>query len=446
VSAAVAEPIILYWTPFGVADATRAASEPQCHSTSKKRPFGFQDNRCPRPDFAPIIFENAIRSLQPNSTHRGRTQDAAWLQVVFRVLAEACPIEPWKIKNEAVDKMMKMCLEHKIPLDLDLLRSITLECGLHGEDTDEEIIATVISLDGHVFTIPNAEEKDILNELFSRITVLSATPEWPVVADTYVDRILLPLMGAFAKARDLTGFIHHWYEQLVAFNAIISKRKSKDKLAHFGAWEDDALLDKLRGIMEASLTSEQITSILDWIREQTDSPGPALVVMDAITGALTREETIDAAELHMWAFAWVTAQENVSERYKHRQSRIMTHMMDIYSREKYEQLWRIQPDITGRMVGIGATLSASPSVAELFRTSASQYDAVSEGLILPLKKMLKDKLKVETVPWFASSRKDKEKQQGRSSIAVELDTPDLLYALAKTILVDYPKFIKYVSC
>ena len=408
-----------------------------------------------RPDFAPVLFENAIHSLQPNGTHRSRTQDAAWLQALFRVLSDACPAEQREVKNEAINKMMKMCLEHKIPLDVDLLRSITWECGLHSEGTDEEIIATVIALDGLVFTIPDAEEKDLLKELFSRITLLSTKPEWPDMADTYVDRILVPLMGDFAKARDLTGFINHWYEQLVAFDSIISELPSKHGLAHFGAWEDDALLAKLNEIMEASLTSEQIKSILDGIREKTGSPGPALVMMDAVAGALTREETVGTAELPLWAFSWVMAHKDVPERYKLRQPQILTHVMDATSLTAFQEQWGSEADMAKHVSNARVMVTTSNSLVELFRSTASQHTLLSlvnkelanENLVLAMKEVAESFFKEDAIPWFASSGKgSKKKDAARRSIGIKLQTPDTAFALAKIILVDYPKLIKYVLC
>ncbi|OBT70439.1 hypothetical protein VE03_00032 [Pseudogymnoascus sp. 23342-1-I1] len=405
-----------------------------------------------RPDFAPILFENAIHSLQPNSTHRSRTQDAAWLQALFRVLSDACPADQREVKNGAINKMMKMCLEHKIPLDVDLLRSITLECGLHSEGTDEEIIATVIALDGLVFTIPDAEEKDLLKELFSRITLLSTTPEWPEMADTYVDRILVPLMGHFAKARDLTGFINHWYEQLVEFDSIISDRKSE--LGHFGAWEDGALLAKLKETMEASLTSEQIKSILDGIREKTGSPGPALVMMDAVAGALTREETVGVAELPLWAFSWVMAHEDVPERYKHRQPQILTHVMDATSLTAFQQQWGSDIDMARHVTNAGVMVTTSKSLVELFRSAASQHtllslvnkESVNEKLVLAMKDVTQSFFVEDAIPWFASSGKGSKKKDSMGrSIGIKLQTPDTALALAKIILVDYPKLIKVVA-
>ncbi|KFY03585.1 hypothetical protein O988_01385, partial [Pseudogymnoascus sp. VKM F-3808] len=408
-----------------------------------------------RPDFAPVLFENAIRSLQPNSTHRGRAHDAAWLQALFRVLSDACPTEPREAKSEAINKMMEMCLENKIPLDLDLLRSITSECGLHSEGTDGKIIATVIALDGHVFTIPDAEEKDLLKELFSRITVLSTTPEWPGLADTYVDNILVPLMGDFAKARDLTGFIHHWYEQLVEYDSLISDRASKSDLAYFGAWEDDALLKKLKETMEASLTSEQIKSILDGIREKTGNPGPALVIMDAVTGALTREETVDSVELPLWAFTWVMEHKSVAKRYQHRQPQILTHIMDATSLIAFQQQWGSDADMA-KHVGSARVMASSSSpnaMVELFRSAASQHTLLSlvnkersnEELIQTMQDVARSFFVEDAIPYFSSSGKKSKKDSVGRSIAIKLQTPDTALALAKIILVDYPKLIKLVA-
>lgn len=408
-----------------------------------------------RPDFAPLLFEVAILMLRPTNTNRFRTQDAEWLQAVFRALTDACPAEPWRAKNQAVNKMMEMCLENKIPLDLDLLKSITAQCGFHDDQMDGDLIATVVTLNGHVFTIAD-EHGDSLNELFSRITSSSMLPGWPGLADTYVDRILVPLMESFAKARDLTGFIHRWHEQLVAFDTLIADSPPRKEPAHFSAWEDDVLLTKLRELMEATLTSEQIKDIFVWIRDQADHPGPALVIMDAVTGALSREESIDATALHVWISDWVTAQQNVLGRYKHRQARALTHTMDITAPEVLRDELSKQVDTLGLLSGNGTEFSPASSHVDFFTNAASKYtllstldkDVAAENLVLSVREKLHAYIEDEAIPWFASSgkgeKKKKKEEPERRSIAVKLQIPDVLYGLAKTILVDYPKCIKYV--
>ena len=262
------------------------------------------------------------------------------------------------------------------------------------------------------------------------------------MADTYVDKILVPLMGDFAKARDLTGFINQWYEQLVEFDHILSDRSSKYDLGHFGAWEDDALFKKLKEIMEASLTSEQIKSILDGIREKTGNPGPALVMMDAVVGALTREESVDAAELPLWAYSWLTTHKDVPERYKLRQPQILTHIMDATSQTTFQKQWGSDADMNKHVANADVVVKSSNTLVELFRSAASKHTLLSlvnkhsanEKLLLAMVEVTQSFFAADAIPWFASSGKGtKKKNSGGRPIAIKLQTPDTAFALAKKI-------------
>lgn len=409
-----------------------------------------------KPDFASILFDNAIRSLQPGNTHRSRGQDATWLQSVFRVLKDAMPTEPWKAKNQAINKMLEMCLEHKISINLDILKSITSQCGFHGDETDADIIATIVKLDGHVFTIPDAEQ-DLLKQLFSRITVLSTKPEWPTLADTYVEKILVPLMGDFAKARDLTGFIHHWYEQLVEFDALIDGNSQKeDGMLHMGAWEDDALHAKLKEIMETSLTVEQIKAILDWIQEKEGNNGPVMVMADAVTGALSREETVAAAQLHLWVPAWTMARQSTGTRYMHRLWRVLRHTVDVATPSTFKVIYDTAlmngPEYLKQMKTFKNRFGPEIIYVTVFRCMASVYtcalasgfDDVVKELTPILDQQFQSNVMFHGIKWFGlDGNSTSEETNGRT--ALKLQSPDLLCTYVKTVLVDYPKAIEYVT-
>jgi hypothetical protein len=103
-------------------------------------------------------------------------------------------------------------------------------------------------------------------------------------------------MGEFAKARDLVGFIHFWYEQLVLFQDYCERNSRAAE--HFSAWEDEALQLKMRDIMEVSMTTRQIVEVFEWVRDRIDDcPCAAFVVLDAISGSVTCDETIHAVIL-----------------------------------------------------------------------------------------------------------------------------------------------------
>jgi hypothetical protein len=251
------------------------------------------------PLFAPILLDIAIRSLRPyGRTRRLSHQDTIWLQTLFTTLRHEIGKSMSSSKNIAICQMLQSCLDHGVVLESLFLREITTEFALTNPETDWLILALVIRLDSNVFLIPNISE-GVLGELLGRITSASIEGRWPDIASLVVDDVLVPLMEGFSKARDLVGFIHYWYEQLVELQTNCQEFPSLAE--HYSAWEDEALQVKMRGIMEVSLTIPQITEVFEWVQEKIDDcPSAAFVVLDAISGAVAHDGTIDALILGFW--------------------------------------------------------------------------------------------------------------------------------------------------
>jgi nucleolar pre-ribosomal-associated protein 2 len=247
---------------------------------------------------APRLFEVAIRSIQPHGSRRRRPNDDTWLQTVFKTLKDAMPPQKASRNGKDIGAMLQCAIDHKLGLDLSDLRAITSEYSLPEGREDWGLLAIVIKLDANVFLIPNGE-KDLLQTLLDRITKTSIDDTRPEVSDQVVSEVLVPLMGEFAKARDLSGFLKHWLTQLVEFDKL---RKDAMRFSmDFGAWEDDALQEQLRKLLEASLTLHQINQILDWLStEVAEHPDAVCVLLEAIAGSINHEEVVDAIGLRFY--------------------------------------------------------------------------------------------------------------------------------------------------
>jgi nucleolar pre-ribosomal-associated protein 2 len=276
--------------------------------------------------FVPIIFSIAIRCILPQGSRPRRPDDTAWLQAVLKVLIEAISGDVSQDKVNAVDQMLLYCIDEKVTLELPFLRLITSQYGLKDGNTSWGLLATIIKLDSNTFLVPS-KSCDLLKNMLLRITKASSEAAWPTIVDQVVDDVLVPLMGEFAKARQLTAFIHHWYEQLAEFGNI-QQPKDRD-INHFSAWEDEALRSKLRELLEPSLTTLQIVEIVEWLEEKIkDGKGSAYVLVDAIATAVSSEETMIALQLKLYSLAANVQSQNSSyEGYKARLLHLNTVML-----------------------------------------------------------------------------------------------------------------------
>ncbi|TAQ83921.1 hypothetical protein B7494_g7755 [Chlorociboria aeruginascens] len=276
---------------------------------------------------APILFNIAIRSLQPIGARKRRLEDDEWLQTVFNTLRKAMLDTKSKGHPEAIRGMLQSAIRYKVDLGLPVLRSITTEYALPNDHTEWALLATIIKLDANVFLIPN-NDTDLVKDHFTRITAASISVSWKDISQQVISTTLVPLMTEFAKARDLSGFIRHWFAQLVAFEEL---RKNTDSFPTdvFSAWEDDALQTELSQLLESSLTVNQMMKIFDWLNEEIPSnPDAVCVILEAMAGSISREEVVDEVGLNIYFMMFDGGwSEKLDSRYKWRSWRILSRNM-----------------------------------------------------------------------------------------------------------------------
>jgi len=304
---------------------------------------------------APRLFEVAIRSIQPHGSRRRRANDDIWLQTVFKTLKDAIPPQIAESNGKDISAMLQCAIDHKLRLDLSDLRTNTSEFALPEGREDWKLLATIIDLDANVFLIPD-DEKDLLKELLDRITKVSIDPSWATLLVQIISEVLVPLMGEFAKARDLSGFLRHWLAQLVEFERL-RKEAMLFSMDTFGAWEDEALQKQLSKIFEASLTVHQITQILDWLSSQvTEYPDAVCVLLEAIAGSIHHEEVVDNIGLRLYHILFDNGvSDKLDERYKWRSWRILSRSLS----------WLMTPELD--------------ELAQLWEQGAKPFNSLSTG-------------------------------------------------------------------
>jgi nucleolar pre-ribosomal-associated protein 2 len=312
---------------------------------------------------APLLFEVAIRSIQPHGSHRRRSQDNIWLQTVFSTLREALLPQRSEQNCKAIRSMLQSAIKHKVSFELSILRSVTSAYALTEESTNWELLNTIIMLDANVFLIPEGE-KDLLKQVFTRITAVSLHQFLPEIPTQIVSDVVVPLMKEFANARDLSGFIRHWYASLVKFEEVREDRNPQ--MMSFSAWEDDRVQHELSKLFVPSLTLHQISELLDFLGEEVaDHPAPVSVVLEAIAGSISYKdiEVVDAVQTRIYHIMFDDgSSEKLKDRYKWRSWKIFSRILSWLAKpglEEISKLWeeRAPPfnSLSGR-IGVGSLL------------------------------------------------------------------------------------------
>lgn len=293
---------------------------------------------------APLLFEIAIRAIQPQGTRSRRPEDDAWLHTVFNTLVEAMPPSRYDQNSKAIRGMLQSAITYKVGFELPILRTITSMYALPGGATNWELLHTLILLDANVFLIPDTEI-NLLQELLTRVTTASAEPSWMGLSRQIVSNVVLPLMSEAANARDLSGFIRHWHTELIEFEKLRREKSSSSII--FSAWEDDALQTHLSKLLEPSLTLRQITEILDFLEERVDKwPNAVCVILEAIAGSISHEDIIDAIQLRLYHVMFDNGRsETLDARYQWRSWRILSRTLAWATNSQIEEvavLWEEQ--------------------------------------------------------------------------------------------------------
>ena len=404
------------------------------------------------------ILEIAIRSVHTQGSKRRKIQDETWLQTVFTTLKDAMPKKPALPNGEQVRAMLESAVEHKLSLDLSILRSITAEFALPDGREDWKLLSTLIKLDANVFLILNNNE-DLLLQLLSRITKASIQPSWFQYSEDVVTGVLLPLMKAFSSARDLSGFINHWYSQLVEFE--ILRKTGNTSLEQFSAWEDDALQTELRTLLEASLTVHQITQITDMLRSRVkENPEAVCVMLDAISGAIHREEVADAVNLVLCDIMFDDGySEKLDSRYMWRSRRIVTKSLVWLNPAEVDALpskWKDHNPVFVTQQPNRANVKSNGQLrldaVESMRCVFAAWTAARKGGLM--RTLLRDRI-IELLEELAADVKsfldDLQSGEGPSSETVNQKQSSfvrsyewMVWSMVRCLFVDYPTTLEYV--
>lgn len=278
------------------------------------------------------LLDIAIRCSQ-RATPKKRLDEGPWLQYVFVALC-SCIGAPVNIgspasidedRREILDQMLKILSKRKVALDSEVLEQLVrFYSGVivpNGGTNyfDQQLVARILKYDATVFLDSpiksGTEEIPLSDAVFPAISAASAggvsspcshvsdgSSHKPIVTPTTTSdflkaSVVVPLMKAYAQARDLTGFISRWVTQL--------RQLSKSTIPmERSIWVEKEVIAALRDVLETTLTAKQIFDLLNeqWHRisacekstghDELSEASASLVIVDALVGALHSDDTI----------------------------------------------------------------------------------------------------------------------------------------------------------
>ncbi|OAG03083.1 uncharacterized protein CC84DRAFT_1151409 [Paraphaeosphaeria sporulosa] len=307
----------------------------------------------------PHLLHLVIRS-SPARSPKTRTTEKPWIQASLTTLSQCvgCELSPPESAAPSasiatVEACVTILASYDVSIDTQVLRDIFwfhsgLKYPLHKETSvNWSLIAALVENDSSIFLADpkaaksSSEERpdDLAAFLFEHIsTAKFESPELhdddgmevdndqPVIAaavqktkafsrENAVKKIIVPVLHAFSRNRQLLGFIELWDTELR--RTVLAKRDPLAEL-HPRVWQDRHLLLALAEVFEQSLTLTQITTLFQKHAERLEqytkkNPIEALssaVITQAILRSIKSDEAIDALQptmLTAWKVfqAWV---------------------------------------------------------------------------------------------------------------------------------------------
>lgn len=238
---------------------------------------------------AQILWGLAVQTRRNSQDPASKKAHLSWTQSVFKMLLTF--LEQSKVVTPAVVSMLDLAVQSSCPPDSETLRHICKEYALKTQDTDWSIVADIVECDPDVFLL----DESTLDTTFDQITSFQTKDSR---SEVIVERIIKPLMGAFSKARDLTGFVKRWHGQLSRLS-----KNSGDSLTS-SPWFDTSIRAECGRLTQDFLSVKQLLGLLDWIQEQDLADGAYLVIFEAICKGITDETYIQTINLRLYRAAF----------------------------------------------------------------------------------------------------------------------------------------------
>ena len=208
----------------------------------------------------PLLLDLAVRCA-PIGNPKQRIIESPWIHLLFNSLSETITKAPDAIVvNQKLNEMFNVLSDNKLVLDADVLsETLDQRCNLSTSKPDFPLVANILNMNASIFTDINAAPaKALFDALTSNGEAKASTVSGLVSSDDWSNprnicyKIVVPLMHAYARTRNLPAFLDQW-------SACLSTQISSKKSSRWLLWADLSLEESLRDILETSLTSVQIS-------------------------------------------------------------------------------------------------------------------------------------------------------------------------------------------
>ena len=335
----------------------------------------------------PLLFDIAINSF-PRTTPKQRMTEGPWLQELFLQLAKSAslslpfsePVVQGDASLDMLQQMLRIVIKHKLKLDVSILESIILHLsGVDKIDLHSKVrwgmISLCMEIDPYFLAaLPMKESTSSFPSAKQGNLALTSTL-FKISSSCFVDggnssldyefvlqHIILPLVDAFVRARDLLGFIQIWKQQVMIWETYRPMQVSQGICSGFAVsiWEAETLSQNISEKLESALTVGQIIESLQDLKHivavssnespmQSGADRAATIVLDCMVNGIRSEITVAGVKTQLEALVdtlLLSGSDSQSTAYEWRVWRILSTISQCWP----ESFSKAQATLSGKRV------------------------------------------------------------------------------------------------
>lgn len=247
-----------------------------------------------------LLFTVAVESQSRQSQRQCREEDP-WLErllldlvdVVGALQSDETDHRDRKYRVKLIRFLLETCADRRVKLSINTLQQLLdVSSGLAGESKGDSVEWTIIgyclAIDPDVFIVPQRVHEGG-NTVKRPNIYLAALLKASIVNVLFKDvqyvtvSILLPLLNAFATARDIPRFFNIWSDQLHSIETRVNASEEVQNHTRSSPWQDEALFSAASSKVDL-LTTGQMQSLISNAQEtHSDSARRFLDLASATT-------------------------------------------------------------------------------------------------------------------------------------------------------------------
>ncbi|SPO03000.1 uncharacterized protein DNG_05681 [Cephalotrichum gorgonifer] len=234
---------------------------------------------------SPALYLLAQNSPKPMD-EKSRQKVSEWMNEVLKAIEGTLPSVAFETRTRVLEGILVEAQKNEIKINDGVLMGICSKYGFEKGSIHWSVVSAVLKLDPDMI-FEGDKGQALLGEVIKSIRGVGAGsgPD-----GHYVMNIIDAIITAFTNAKDFTGYLKLWYEELSRIDHVSAASPWLQSTIRY----DKSVFSKQK--LELEITVKQLLDVLEWLASQEPvHPESLHVILDSIAHGLKSPEFTDVA-------------------------------------------------------------------------------------------------------------------------------------------------------